>query len=145
MAHSDKAPMDLYSEDSSSDTDMGLDTLRSQLVYRRAGQASSSFLASSHRRPQGRITASNRDQVKEAVQQVPKRPLIIPENLVSTGPATFLEVDSSEDSEDEIDMEAFRSKYTVRSATQAASQSVRTIRWGQRMGRFPAVSRVGMA
>ena len=120
VAHADKGLTDPDSEDSSSD----VDTLRSQLVYRRAGQFSNSFLGG-HHRPQGRGTASNRDQVKEAVQQIPKRPTVIPENMVSSGSGALLEVDSNEDTEEEIDMEAFRSKYAVRSATQAANQSVR--------------------
>lgn len=129
-------PTDSDSEDSDSGTD-----LRSKLVYRRAGQVSNSF-SLNQRRPQGRMPMPNRDQ---AGLQVTKRPTIIPENLTSNGSGTLLEVDSNEDTEDEIDMEIFRSKYTVRSATQAADQSIRTIRWGQRMGGFTAVSRMGMA
>lgn len=131
-------------EDSGSDTDGGMDSLRSKLVYRRAGQAPGSFLGN-NRRPHGRASVEHRGRAKEAVLQATKQPTILPENLVSSMSGTLLEVDSNENTEDEIDMETIRSQYTVRSTTQAANQTIKTIRWGQRMGGFTAVPRMGMA
>ena len=131
-------------EDSGSDTDGGMDSLRSKLVYRRAGQAPGSFLGN-NRRPHGRASVSDRGRAKEAVLQATMQQTIIPENLVTSVSGTFLEVDSNENTEDEIDMETIRSQYTVRSTAQAANQTIKTIRWGQRMGGFTAVPRMGMA
>lgn len=118
-----------------SDEEDALDTLRTKLVYRRAGNVATSALAQYHYRDarsgSGRLPLPHRIPVKEPppVLEETKWPVrVVPEHLVSSGHAT-LEVDSDEGS----DNEEFLPKLTVRSATQAANQAMRGVHWRQRL------------
>lgn len=143
MATGDPGKLETDSE-GSDDDDEALDGLRTKLVYRRAGHVATSALAHYHHRDSARAPIPNRIPVKAppiAWEEVPRPPTVVPQHLQSAGNnMACLEVDSNEGSDGEED---FLPPFTIRSASQAANQAMRTAHWRQRAAGLAAASRLG--
>ncbi|KAF8473185.1 hypothetical protein BDZ91DRAFT_714146 [Kalaharituber pfeilii] len=121
---------------SDNDNDGPLEELRTKLVYRRAGHVATSALAHYHHRIPGR--ASTRPppvfqkpaETPFSIREAAKRSSTLAPHPVRTPPSAtrlsmpVLEVDSAENSDDDMDI---MPKLPVRSAAQAANQAMRTV------------------